>query len=129
MTSGGGRASAEAGTTAARRDKLARAAGGRSIMRLLARVFPFVKKHRGALWLAIALLPVMSALRGGAADLLQRPSTNTSRPAGWPVSIAWRCFYLGALLGQYMAAFGHNYLVQVVGQRAMNDLRLACIAT
>ena len=33
--------------------------------------------------------------------------------------------YLAALLGQYGAGFGQIYLTQVIGQRGMNDLRVA----
>ncbi len=38
-------------------------------------------------------------------------------------------FYLLALVGQYGASFAQTYLTQLVGQRAMNDLRLACTST
>ncbi len=92
--------------------------------RLLGRVFPFVRKHGRALGASIALLPVISAFEVIQPYLLKIAIDEHIAPHKLAGLDTLGLLYLGALVGQYTAAFGHNYLVQVVGQRAMSDLRL-----
>jgi ATP-binding cassette subfamily B multidrug efflux pump len=98
---------------------------GRAIdSRLLARLFPFLRQHRRALAISIALLPIISAFEVAQPYLLKRAIDEHIAPHQLAGLDRVGVLYLLALLGQYTAAFAHTYLVQVVGQRAMNDLRL-----
>ncbi len=100
-------------------------AAGRALdFRLLARLLPFLRKHRRALVISIALLPIMSAFEVAQPYLLKLAIDEHIAPRKLEGLDRLGGLYLLALLGQYAAAFAHTYLVQVVGQRAMNDLRL-----
>jgi ATP-binding cassette subfamily B multidrug efflux pump len=99
---------------------------GRAIdVRLLARVFAHVRTHGRALGISIALLPLISGFEVLQPYLLKRAIDEHIAPHKLEGLDRLGLLYLLALLGQYGAAFAHNYLVQVVGQRAMSDLRLA----
>jgi ATP-binding cassette subfamily B multidrug efflux pump len=99
---------------------------GRAIdLRLLARILPFVSRHGRALAISIALLPVISGFEVAQPYLLKRAIDEHIAPHKLAGLDRLAVYYLLALLGQYTAAFVHNYLVQVVGQQAMTDLRLA----
>jgi ATP-binding cassette, subfamily B, multidrug efflux pump len=100
---------------------------GRAVdVRLLGRLLPFIQAgpNRVALVVSILLLPVISGFEVLQPHLLQRAIDEHIAPHRLEGLDRLALFYLLALLGQYTAAFAHNYLVQVVGQRAMNDLRL-----
>jgi ATP-binding cassette, subfamily B, multidrug efflux pump len=100
-------------------------AAGRAVdVRLLARLFPFVRRHGRALAISVALLPVISGFEVAQPYLLKRAIDEHIAPHKLAGLDRLAVIYLLALLGQYAAAFAHNYLVQVVGQQAMNDLRL-----
>ena len=92
--------------------------------RLLARVFSFVRQHARALWFAVGLPPVMSGFEVVQPYLLKLAIDEHIAPHRLAGLDRLGLLYLAALVGQYAAGFGHNYLVQVVGQRAMTDLRL-----
>ena len=99
---------------------------GRALdVRLLARVFTYVRAHGHALAISIALLPLISGFEVVQPYLLKRAIDEHIAPHKLAGLDRLGLLYLLALLGQYGAAFAHNYLVQVVGQRAMSDLRLA----
>jgi ATP-binding cassette subfamily B protein len=93
---------------------------------LLGRLLPFIQAgpNRLALVVSILLLPVISGFEVLQPHLLQRAIDEHIAPHRLEGLDRLAAFYLLALLGQYTAAFAHNYLVQVVGQRAMNELRL-----
>lgn len=93
--------------------------------RLLARLARQVRPYWRTLLVSVALLPVIAAFEVAQPYLLKVAIDEhiaPHRPEGLDLLAL---YYLGALAGQYLAAFAHNYLVQAAGQRAMHDLRLA----
>ncbi|HEY4186367.1 MAG TPA: ABC transporter ATP-binding protein [Polyangia bacterium] len=92
---------------------------------LVARLFPFVRQYGRGLLVSITLLPLISGFEIAQPYLLKRAIDEHIAPHRLPGLDRLAVLYLLALIGQYGAAFAHNYLVQIVGQRAMSDLRLA----
>jgi ATP-binding cassette subfamily B multidrug efflux pump len=91
---------------------------------LLRRIFSYVWPYRTGIAIAIALLPVAAAIELAQPYLLKKAIDEhiaVGRLAGLD---RLGLLYLAALLGQSGAAFAQNYLTQLVGQRAMNDLRV-----
>ncbi len=91
---------------------------------LLRRIFAYVWPYKALLSVAVLLLPVGSALEIAQPYLLKKAIDEhiaIGRLAGLD---RLGLLYFLALLGQYGASFGQTYLTQLVGQRAMNDLRL-----
>src|SRR6185503_2771359 len=78
------------------------------------------------LWLALAvvLLPLGSAFEIAQPYLLKRAIDDHIARGQLAGLDRLGLLYLLALVGQYGASFGQTYLTQLVGQRAMNDLRL-----
>jgi len=113
---GGGRA----GSAGASDDIIGKALDGA----LLRRVFSYVWPYRSTLVLALALLPLAAAIELAQPYLLKKAIDEhiaVGRLAGLD---RLGVFYLLALLGQSVAAFAQTYLTQLVGQKAMNDLRV-----
>jgi len=92
---------------------------------LMLRLSVYVRKYGAGLAVSILLLPLISAFEIAQPYLLKRAIDEHIAPHRLPGLDRLALLYLLALVGQYGAAFAHSYLVQVVGQRAMNDLRLA----
>ncbi|HEY2731453.1 MAG TPA: ABC transporter ATP-binding protein [Polyangia bacterium] len=91
---------------------------------MLRRIFSYVWPYRTGIALAIALLPVAAAIELAQPYLLKKAIDEhiaIGRVAGLD---RLGVLYLLALLGQSGAAFAQNYLTQLVGQKAMNDLRV-----
>ncbi|MEO5769122.1 MAG: ABC transporter ATP-binding protein, partial [Polyangia bacterium] len=121
----GANASGQSSSGQSSGSKTTKTAAGRAFDgRLLARVFPFVRKQARALWVAVGLLPLVSAFEVVQPYLLKLAIDEHIAPGKLAGLDRLGVLYLAALVGQYTASFGHNYLVQVVGQRAMSDLRL-----
>jgi ATP-binding cassette subfamily B multidrug efflux pump len=92
---------------------------------LLRRIFSYVWPYRRPLLVAVLLLPVMAGFEIAQPYLLKKAIDEhvaVRRLAGLD---RLGLLYLGALLGQYGAAFAQIYLTQLIGQRGMNELRLA----
>ncbi len=92
---------------------------------LVVRLYAYVRRYKRGLLVSVALLPMISAFEIAQPYLLKRAIDEHIAPHRLPGLDRLAGLYLLALVGQYGAAFAHNYLVQVVGQRAMSDLRLA----
>ncbi len=91
---------------------------------LLRRIFAYVWPYKVQIAIAVLLLPITSGLEIAQPYLLKKAIDEhiaRGRLAGLD---RLGIFYLIALIGQYGATFGQTYLTQMVGQRAMNDLRL-----
>ncbi|HTA19429.1 MAG TPA: ABC transporter ATP-binding protein [Polyangia bacterium] len=91
---------------------------------LLRRIFSYVWPYRTSLVLAIALLPIAAAIELAQPYLLKKAIDEhiaVGRLAGLN-RIGF--LYLAALLGQTASSFAQTYLTQLMGQRAMNDLRV-----
>jgi ATP-binding cassette, subfamily B, multidrug efflux pump len=102
-------------------DTLGKALDGK----LLRRIFSYTWPYRGGLAFAFALLPAAAALELAQPYLLKKAideHISVGRVAGLDRLGA---LYLLTLLGQSLATFGQSYLTQVIGQKAMNDLRVA----
>ena len=92
---------------------------------LMMRLSVYVRRYAAGLTVSILLLPLISAFEIAQPYLLKRAIDEHIAPHRLPGLDRLGMLYLLALVGQYGAAFAHSYLVQIVGQRAMNDLRLA----
>jgi ATP-binding cassette subfamily B protein len=91
---------------------------------LLKRIFSYVWPYRTTIALAVALLPITSAIELAQPYLLKKAIDEHI----WVGKLAGLdrlgVLYLLALLGQSVASFAQTYLTQLVGQKAMNDLRV-----
>jgi ATP-binding cassette subfamily B protein len=113
---GGGRP----GSTTAHEDAIGKALDGA----LLRRIFTYVWPYRTLIALSIALLPLAAAIELAQPYLLKKAIDEhiaVRRLAGLD---RLGFFFLLALLGQSFASFAQTYLTQLVGQKAMNDLRV-----
>jgi len=101
-------------------------ATGRAVdLRLLRRLAGRLRGHGRALLVSIVMLPVMAGFEVAQPYLLKRAIDEHIAPHRLEGLDRLGVFYLLCLIGQYVASFAHNYLVQVVGQQAMSELRLA----
>jgi ATP-binding cassette subfamily B protein len=114
---GGG---ARPGSTSHHEDAIGKALDGA----LLRRIFTYVWPYRTLIALSIVLLPVAAAIELSQPLLLKKAIDEhiaVGRLAGLD---RLGVLYLLALLGQSGAGFAQTYLTQLVGQKAMNDLRV-----
>jgi ATP-binding cassette subfamily B multidrug efflux pump len=99
---------------------------GRALdLRLLRRLAGWLRGHGPALLVSIAMLPITSGFEVAQPYLLKRAIDEHVAPHRLEGLDVLGALYLLCLIGQYTSSFAHNYLVQIVGQKAMNDLRLA----
>jgi len=91
---------------------------------LLKRILSYVLPYKGLLVGGLVLLPVVSLFELAQPYLLKRAIDEHIATQRLPGLDRLALFYLGALLGQYAAGFVQLYLMQLMGQRAMNDLRM-----
>jgi ATP-binding cassette subfamily B multidrug efflux pump len=91
---------------------------------LLRRIFAYVWPYKAMLAVAVVLLPIGSAFELVQPYLLKEAIDRHIAKGQLAGLDRLGLLYLLALLGQYGASFGQTYLTQLVGQRAMNDLRL-----
>ncbi|HVZ72170.1 MAG TPA: ABC transporter ATP-binding protein [Polyangia bacterium] len=91
---------------------------------LLKRIFSYTWPYRGGLAIAVLLLPAAAALELAQPYLLKTAideHITVHRLAGLD---RLGVLYLLALLGQTATGFAQTYLTQLIGQKAMNDLRV-----
>jgi ATP-binding cassette subfamily B protein len=91
---------------------------------LLRRIFSYVWPYRRPLLGAVLLLPVITAFEVAQPYLLKRAIDEHISVRRLEGLDRLGLLYLIALVGQYGAAFVQLYLTQLIGQRAMNDLRI-----
>lgn len=91
---------------------------------LLRRIFSYVWPYKLGLALAIALLPIGAAIELAQPYLLKTAIDEHIAVGKLAGLDRLGLLYLLALLGQTGAAFAQTYLTQLIGQRAMNDLRV-----
>ena len=91
---------------------------------LLRRVFQYVWPYRALLIGAVVLLPVIAGFEVVLPILLKKAIDEHIAVGRLEGLDRIGVLYLLALLGQYAGMFAHLYLTQLMGQRAMNDLRL-----
>lgn len=102
-----------------------RAAGRAIDLRLLWRVWGYVRPYRASLLVSLILLPVIAAFEIAQPYFLRRAIDDHIAPGRLHGLDRLGLLYLGAMLGQYVASFAQGYLVQIAGQRSMDDLRRA----
>ena len=96
--------------------------------RILRRLWTYVRPYRGIVCLALLLSPVYQLLEQvqpylmklGIDRYVQRGDASGLRRLGF--------LYLGAIVGQLLAAYWQQYLTMVVAQRSLADLRVALFA-
>jgi ATP-binding cassette subfamily B protein len=91
---------------------------------LLRRIFSYVWPYKLGLALAIALLPIGAAIELAQPYLLKTAIDEHIAVGKLAGLDRLGLLYLLALLGQTGAAFAQTYLTQLIGQKAMNDLRV-----
>jgi ATP-binding cassette, subfamily B, multidrug efflux pump len=91
---------------------------------LLRRIFSYVWPYRTIIALAVGLLPLAAAIELAQPYLLKKAIDEHIAVGKLAGLDRLGVLYLFALLGQSVASFAQTYLTQLVGQRAMNDLRV-----
>jgi ATP-binding cassette, subfamily B, multidrug efflux pump len=91
---------------------------------LLRRIFTYVWPYRGGLFLAVLLLPLVSVFELAQPYLLKMAIDEHIAVGRVTGLDRLGVLYLLALLGQTGASFAQTYLTQLIGQKAMNDLRV-----
>jgi ATP-binding cassette subfamily B protein len=91
---------------------------------LLRRIFSYVWPYKAGLALAILLLPIGAAIELAQPYLLKTAIDEHIAVGKLAGLDRLGLLYLLALLGQTGAAFLQTYLTQLIGQKAMNDLRV-----
>jgi ATP-binding cassette subfamily B protein len=91
---------------------------------LLRRIFSYVWPYKLQIGIAVLLLPIASVMEIAQPYLLKKAIDEHIARGQLPGLDRLGLLYLLALIGQYGASFGQTYLTQLVGQRAMNDLRV-----
>ena len=92
---------------------------------LLRRILSYVWPYRAALIGAIVLLPVISLFEIAQPYLLKQAIDQHVAIGRLEGLDRIGLLYLAAMIGQYGIAFVQLTLTQVIGQRAMNDLRVS----
>jgi ATP-binding cassette, subfamily B, multidrug efflux pump len=92
---------------------------------LLRRIFSYTWPYRAGLFFAVALLPVAAAFELAQPYLLKKAIDEHISIRQLAGLDRLGLLYLVALLGQYGASFAQTYFTQLIGQKAMNDLRVA----
>ncbi|MBZ0253920.1 MAG: ABC transporter ATP-binding protein/permease [Candidatus Methylomirabilis sp.] len=93
--------------------------------RLVRRLWPFVRPQKTLLIGSIALLPVVTALEL-AQPYLVKVAIDAHITPGRLEGLGWIALaFLGALVGQFIFAFLDMYLMQLIGQRVVRDVRAA----
>ncbi|HEY7167920.1 MAG TPA: ABC transporter ATP-binding protein, partial [Candidatus Binatia bacterium] len=94
-------------------------------LRLIRRLWTFIRPYRALFWTAMLLLPVQQAL-GLAQPYLMKVGIDQYIGHGDLHGLAGvALLFLGALLGETAALFAHYYLSMLVAQRCLADLRVA----
>jgi ATP-binding cassette subfamily B protein len=114
---GGG---ARGGSTSHHEDAIGKALDGA----LLRRIFKYVWPYRTLIALSVALLPAAAAIELVQPWLLKKAIDEHIAVGRLPGLDTLGVLYLFALLAQSGAAFAQTYLTQLMGQKAMNDLRV-----
>lgn len=92
---------------------------------LMARLWRFVRPHWRPLLGSLTMLPIASALQLAPPYLLKVAIDDSIIP-GHPQRLApVALLLLATVISQNLVVFGHMWLLQVCGQRAMHDLRIA----
>ena len=96
---------------------------------LLRRLWQYIRPHRRLLFVAMALLPLASAFNLVQPYLIKLAIDEAIAPTGRPPDLALLGPIIAALVAALMldrlAQFGEMLLMQLCGQRAMHDLRVA----
>lgn len=104
------------------------ALSGRADPRVVRRLVGYVRPHRARLLVAVALLVVASATELAGPQLYRIAIDRYIAPAGGGPDFhglgALAAAYLGVVLVGFGARWTQNVVMQVVGQRAMADLRM-----
>ena len=119
--------------TAEHRDRLLRdfnqeaVATSKQDMRLLFRVWPYLKPYAGLMLLALVTIPLSTyaALRQPLATKQAVDGVTRGETAVWVQALV---IYAVAVVVQVVTTFVENYSLQLAGQRAMADLRAQVFA-
>ena len=94
-------------------------------LRLIKRLWLFIRPYKRLFYISLLLLPLQQAL-GLAQPYLMKVGIDRYIAGKdlWGLQTLMLLF-LGALIGETLAAFAHYYLAMVVAQRCLADLRVA----
>ncbi|MSP59681.1 MAG: ABC transporter ATP-binding protein [Myxococcales bacterium] len=92
--------------------------------RLLARVFSFTRPYLGLVAVVIVSMPLLAALELAQPYALKVMIDAHIRPRRLDGMDLVGLVLVGLLAAEYLGRFGQSYLMQLLGQRAMNDLRI-----
>ncbi len=91
--------------------------------RLLRRMWPFVRPYSTALWISVVLMPVSAELLVAQPRTLERIVDHGILRGNLHAINHGAMVLLALVLAEFAARFAMTYLLQVVGQRSMADLR------
>ena len=94
-------------------------------LRLIKRLWLFIRPYKRLFYISLLLLPLQQAL-GLAQPYLMKVGIDRYIAGKdlWGLQTLMLLF-LGALIGETLAAFAHYYLAMLVAQRCLADLRVA----
>jgi ATP-binding cassette subfamily B protein len=93
-------------------------------LKLLAKLWPYVKRHRVALVLSIILLPLLAGLEIGQTFLIRHIIDGPIKHGQWSLLLTLSAGYLGMLLCNFALRYQQMSLSQKTGQNIIRDLRV-----
>ena len=97
---------------------------------LLARLFRYLRNHKRLVWLSTLLLPPLTFVHLAQPFIVKVAIDNEIVGAGGTFSAlaGWGLLYFGALALEYWMRDRQLFAMQLLGQRAMHDLRVGAFA-
>lgn len=97
---------------------------------LLARLFRYLRSHTRLVWLSTLLLPPLTFLHLAQPFIVKEAIDNEvlNKSGTWQGLAMWGLLYFGALALEYWLRDRQLFAMQLLGQRAMHDLRVAAFA-
>jgi ATP-binding cassette, subfamily B, multidrug efflux pump len=93
-------------------------------LKLLAKLWPYVKRHRVALILSILLLPLLASLEIGQTFLIRRIIDGPIKHGQWTLLVELVAAYFVMLLCNFSLRYQQMSLSQKTGQNIIRDLRV-----
>jgi len=96
--------------------------------RLIRRLWTYVRPYQRVFWLALLLSPVNQFFDLVRPYLVKIGIDRYIAHGDRSGLVRLGCLYVGAIVGDFLSAYGQQYLTMVVAQRSLADLRVAAFA-
>lgn len=97
-------------------------------LRLIRRLWSFVRPYGGSFWLSLACLPLSTALSLAQPYLLKVAIDHYFAPGRAAGLLTIGALYAAAMLGEFAFLYAQHYLTMLVAQKSLADLRVALFA-